>query len=200
MRHSIYVVGEAKPQPRARCATSKIDRGKRYMYTPTTGAGWKYQVTLAAAKFSELFGAPICKPCQVDLTFFFERPRSHWVRRREYKVISPKAPIYKSNKPDRDNLDKLVLDALTCAGVFSDDAVVVAGTIIKKFCTHEPPGCLITIDNDVGPIEVGEIYTEEMLDLSVHPRRIPGNALAPEHLKPCPGVLHDDVLHDDILP
>ncbi len=46
--------------------------------------------------------------------------------------MKPSSPLFHTSKPDRDNLDKLVLDALT--GVFwVDDKVVCQGWLQKEY-------------------------------------------------------------------
>tara|TARA_R110000751_G_scaffold81328_2_gene164052 strand:- start:3898 stop:4200 length:303 start_codon:yes stop_codon:yes gene_type:complete len=64
-------------------------------------------------------------PVRVDLDFVFER------RRSLFRRADSDARVYKATKPDRDNLEKLTLDALTAAGLWSDDGVVCAGEVRK---------------------------------------------------------------------
>lgn len=57
--------------------------------------------------------------------------------------------MYHSQKPDRDNLDKAVLDSLTAIGIWHDDAQVQSGFIGRYWA-----------DNIAGPgvqIEIREI-------------------------------------------
>lgn len=174
MRATIFVIGEVKGQPRAR--VGRFAKDVTRLYTPTTANGWRYPLTLAMGELAQQFGHPIAKACRIDVTFYFERPRTHWRKKKEFRVLSTTAPIYHENKPDRDNCDKLVLDCATAASLVSDDCKVVVGTIEKRYATHEPPGALITIDDDLGPTKVGELYGEDLLDLEKHPRRVPPHA------------------------
>ena len=181
MRASIFIVGEAKGMPRTR-ATSRRGGGvpgpaHAYMYTPTTANGWRYPVTLALAKLASEIGMPVARACRIDCTFYFERPKAHWVG-GDYKRIRPTAPVYHESKPDRDNLDKLLLDAAVAASLLTDDRIVCLGEIQKRYATREPPGCLITLETDIGPLTVGELYSEELLNLAVHPRVAPGTVYA----------------------
>ena len=62
---------------------------------------------------------------RVDIDFYFARPQ---------RLLGSKhaaGPIRKGSKPDRDNLDKAVLDALTKAGLWEDDDQVCAGEPCK---------------------------------------------------------------------
>lgn len=61
------------------------------------------------------------RPVRVDTVFFFDPP------------ASPLHAIFPVVRPDRDNLDKIVLDALVQADVLADDAQVVAGAPLKLY-------------------------------------------------------------------
>ena len=56
-------------------------------------------------------------------------------------------PLWCANKPDRDNLDKSILDSITAAGIWVDDAQVCDSRISKMY---PPVGCgtgvIITIE------------------------------------------------------
>ena len=69
---------------------------------------------------------------RVDIHFYFPRPKSHFGTGRNAGILKPSSPLFHTSKPDRDNLDKLVLDALT--GVFwVDDKVVCQGWLQKEY-------------------------------------------------------------------
>jgi crossover junction endodeoxyribonuclease RusA len=71
-------------------------------------------------------------PIYCGLQFFI--PRGSTVR-REYPTVAP----------DVDKLERAVLDALTDAKVWGDDAQVVSGTRGKRYADECPPGVRITI-------------------------------------------------------
>lgn len=64
------------------------------------------------------------------------------------KTGLPRHPI---GKPDRDNLDKAVMDALVRSGLLADDAQITDGRIRKRWATDRPggqPGATICIRED----------------------------------------------------
>ena len=191
MKHSVYIVGEAKAQPRARSAKFRRDDGTIAIrqYSPPTAANWRYSVSIGLARVSEAFGHPIAEACRVDIHIFFERPGSHWRSGQEYKVIKAAAPIYHTSRPDLDNVYKLIMDAGTGVGLFSDDCKVVLGELTKKYATHEPPGCLVSVSTDLGPLTMGDLYNSDLLDLTKNPRRIPANASFTPGALPTPTVV-----------
>ena len=78
------------------------------------------------------------EPVKLVLTFFLPRPQS------------PKHKQYPASKPDLDKLARAVNDALTEAGVWKDDSLVVELVARKLWTKHdekgEPePGCFIAI-------------------------------------------------------
>ena len=46
--------------------------------------------------------AALTGPLEVNLSFVFDRPKSHYMG----KLLRPNAPIHHIIKPDKDNLDK----------------------------------------------------------------------------------------------
>lgn len=177
MKTSVFVVGDPKGMPRTRITGgTRGHDGKRsqYCFTPSTANGWRYPVTLALGKIAADLGVPISGPCRVDLTFYFERPKTHWKSGKAYKVLKESSPIWHDSKPDVDNLAKLILDCASNAAIWVDDRLVAINSVQKKWATHEPPGCLVSIDTEVGPLTVGELYSVELLDLEKYPRKAPG--------------------------
>ena len=136
---SFFVVGLPKAQPRAKArAFGKFAQ----VYNPKTADDWKMIVRHEARRAWEASGdaSPWSGPLRVDLTFYFPRPKAHL---RSNGELKPSAPIWHVAKPDRDNLDKGVLDALTNLGLWPDDKQVCDGRIRKLYGAQ--PGCEITI-------------------------------------------------------
>ena len=98
-----------------------------HVYTPSSASGFKERIHWEAKLKCPL---PVCgatEPVKVDIEFYLKRPK-----RLCRKKDNP-GRVYAPRKPDRDNLDKSVLDALVGAGVIYDDAQVVSGQIEKYF-------------------------------------------------------------------
>jgi Holliday junction resolvase RusA-like endonuclease len=132
-----FIPGLPKAQPRVKFAS----RGKfGKAYTPDTANDWKAMIMIESKKhFPEMLTGPL----QVSICFYFPRPKAHLNSKGELK---PGAPLYHTSKPDRDNLDKCVLDALTQVGAWQDDTQVCAGSIDKRFVSPgESAGARITI-------------------------------------------------------
>jgi len=152
MRHKqiVFVVGTPKAQPRARA-------GKSGFYTPLTARDWKSSIAyhVSHSTLIELLPElPRDTPFWVSAEYRFHRPKSHHGTGRNADKLKPSAPRYHTQKPDRDNLDKAVLDAFTDIGLWHDDCQVVGGQIQKRWCEpHEGPGCEITIEWEQGDDE-----------------------------------------------
>ena len=75
---------------------------------------------------------PFSCPLRVGITFYFARPKSHYGTGRNAGKLKLNAPRLHTKRPDRDNLDKFVLDALD--GVFwLDDSIVCDGRLRKVY-------------------------------------------------------------------
>ena len=122
---AIYFIVPGQPVPWARTSTILPKRpGGKVRRIKTKGH------RIAQDRFKWL-SKPFAPPqpfegaLRVDITFFLERPKS---------VKKDKRP-YPSVKPDKDNLEKLVLDSLE--GIFfKNDAQVCDGRIIKIYEDH----------------------------------------------------------------
>lgn len=123
-----FVHGLPKGQPRARaCRRGKFSG----VYDPGTADAWKWAVRAAAKDAWE--GTPFVGPIRLDVTFYFPRPKSHF---RANGDLKEKAPEWHTSKPDRDNLEKALMDALTTLGVWADDCQVCTGSVRKLYRTE----------------------------------------------------------------
>lgn len=82
---------------------------------------WQESV-VAAAREAMAGRAPIEEPVFLRVRFFVPKPKS-----------APKRVLFPAKKPDLDKLLRCVKDGLTRAGVFRDDAQVVATVAWKDF-------------------------------------------------------------------
>lgn len=130
------VHGDPKPQPRPR-AFSRNSMVR--VYDPSTAEGWK---SLIAATIDKDFDIdqPIEGPVRLDLDFYMRRPAS-MMRKKD-----PEEPIRHTKKPDRDNLEKAVMDCMTQLSVWRDDSQVCAGEINKYYhAKDDGPGMKVVL-------------------------------------------------------
>lgn len=141
--HTFRAVGHPVGQPRARSTIRRGKGGKVFsgIYDPGTADDWKTIIRNAAT--SAWDSVPFTGPTRIDWTAFFARPKLHFKSNGELKES---APTWHEGKPDRDNLDKALLDALVNAGVLRDDKQVCAGELLKAYVAPgELPGMQVTI-------------------------------------------------------
>lgn len=135
MKMEFFTPGIPKGQPRVRAFARG---GHAAVYDPGTADGWKGSIALAAKSY--LPAIPFNCPIVCNLVFLFPRP-ARLMRKKD-----PEGRIPFTGKPDRDNSDKAVLDALTTIGMWRDDALVYDGRITKFYAAKdERTGCHIQI-------------------------------------------------------
>lgn len=117
----IFVEGIPKAQPRIKATSFN---GKLRVYTPNVANGWKQRISIAILPFVPQI--PYTGPMSVNLVLYFPRPQ------RLMKKTSPDQ-VWHAIKPDRDNLDKAVLDSLTQLKFWFDDSQVCDGHIQKTY-------------------------------------------------------------------
>ena len=69
----------------------------------------------------------ITDPVFIEIDFFHDRPQRLLTKK------SSKNELWKTTKPDIDNLTKLILDCLTQAEIIKDDSLVVQQTVRDKW-------------------------------------------------------------------
>lgn len=137
---TIRIDGNPVAQPRPRAFARSMGKGKAIarVYNPDTADGWKKAIWVQATRVRPT--TPYDGPVRVDAEFYFARPQR--LEARKY----PARPMLHTAKPDRDNLDKALLDALTEAGIFNDDAQVCAGGLAKFYVARgQAPGAVVRI-------------------------------------------------------
>ncbi len=123
----IFVAGAPKAQPRVKA----FSRGGRAgVYTPSTADGWRKLVKLSLSEFKDI---GLNGPIEVEVAFYFDRPKSHRRTGKYADLLKDSAPTHHLVKPDPDNLVKLPLDVATKLNIFSDDSQVVKMLVTKEF-------------------------------------------------------------------
>lgn len=147
-------------QPRTKATSIK---GRTRVYTPTTiGKGddkrphpiAAFKATVRLAVEQIYHRRPLCGPVRVDCLFVFPRQSA-----RVWKT-KPMPRYRHVVKPDRDNLDKAVLDSLR-GMLFVDDCQVCAGEIDKWHASgDEQPHCVITVTDldETTPEQINAIF------------------------------------------
>lgn len=75
---------------------------------------------------------PLEGPIRVDVHLWYSFRKGDYGTGRNKGKLKPSAPIWKISAPDRDNADKILLDALQ--GTFwRNDSIVCAGEILQKY-------------------------------------------------------------------
>ena len=127
VKHTIIVLGKAVAQPRHRASCRG---GFARMYLPSDHPVHDYKRRIITAAHTQNI-RKIEGPVRLDLMFAFTQPKG---RARQFKI----------SKPDLDNLEKAVMDALTEAGVWCDDAQVVEKHSVKVFGATDATSVFIT--------------------------------------------------------
>lgn len=83
-------------------------------------------------------------PVYLTVTFYFERPKSHFGTGRNREILKPGTPKLPVTKSDLDKLLRAVLDAAT-KYVFRDDKQVVTIVSDKQWANDHGPGARLAI-------------------------------------------------------
>lgn len=129
------VWGTPVAQPRIKARAFKNKEGKHIaaVYEPGGKARqFKSDVRLAYEQIlTTQFGPLPTGPIRLDARFFFPRPK------RLMRKADPEGPILHTSKPDRDNVEKAIMDALNTVA-WIDDRQICCGEIQKFY--HEKHG------------------------------------------------------------
>jgi len=139
----LIILGDPQAQKRHRTYT-KDKNGRPLRFPIRTDPSKKDKDNLRAVIQQEAPERPLDCPVSISMSFYFKRPKSHYRTGKYSHILKETAPTWHTSKPDRDNLDKFFLDALT--GIFlADDKIVCSGLITK--CYSEKPRTEIVISD-----------------------------------------------------
>jgi len=127
---SFIVYGQSVPKQSMKIAVNKRT-GRIWQYTPKKITNWHSDVRKSAlpVKPVALFKGPL----KATVLFFMAKPSS-----------KPKWKIYADVKPDADNLQKAVFDALEKL-IFKNDSQICIVYVVKKY-DDDNPRAEITIE------------------------------------------------------
>jgi Holliday junction resolvase RusA-like endonuclease len=119
--YSLFVPGAPKAQPRP-CVTKT-----GHAFTPHSADEWKTAIKAAFIQEKYIHDhSPIEGPVSLSVTFSMPIPKS--ASKREARAMHGTPH---TRKPDADNLLKAVMDALTDAGIWTDDCIVYKPVPVK---------------------------------------------------------------------
>ena len=148
---TFFIHGDPKGQPRPRAFARKM--GAKYVarvYDSDVADEWKRAVdeAIVAAFLASNLGigqeSNYKSAFEVVATFWMRRPKSHF---NAQGFVKPSAPIRHAQKPDADNLVKLVLDRISHSDLIWDDDSQVAYLTVAKYWADkdENVGCNLTL-------------------------------------------------------
>lgn len=144
---AFFVAGIAKPEPRP-----FVPKGQNHAFVPNTADDWKDKTRAAAVAILGPGAVPNPDAAySIKLSFSFSRPKSHLTTGKNAGRLKPHAPRHCTKKPDFDNLEKALVDALgKWRGlpplVWADDSQVVEAHTTKTWApVGTSAGCLVII-------------------------------------------------------
>ena len=125
--YELVVLGNPKAQKRARARSFG-----RFAKIHDNPDNFDNKATLWQVIQDKAPDKPLSGPLCVDIDFYFPHIKGHYGTGRNEGKLKASAPIWHTVKPDRDNLDKLVLDTLS-KKFWRDDCQVCDGRITKRY-------------------------------------------------------------------
>lgn len=108
-------------------------------------ADWRHAIKDAAWTY-RLQQEPFDGPVWVETHFYLPRPLSHFRANDRTRDLKASAPQYPYRKPDLDKLVRAILDAVTDAGLWRDDAQVTWVRASKDYADDRIPGVRVSIE------------------------------------------------------
>lgn len=142
---SFVVQGIPIPQPRQR---HRIVEDHVQNYTPKRHPVQAFKMAARLAARQAYQGPPIAGPVRLSLLFLLPRPsRLVWKKKPMPREWCP-------CKPDRDNLEKALLDALKGI-IWIDDAQVCDGQVQKMYAAGREGPC---VEVRIETLKIGEVH------------------------------------------
>ena len=125
---SFDVPGEPKGKGRPRFC---LKNGKAYIYTPQNTKEYEENIKTYARLFKHIFRREMQLEAHIEAYYKIPKNTSKGIKEKMIcRIILP------NKKPDIDNIEKIVLDALN--GVLYEDDAQICKTISEKFYAEEP--------------------------------------------------------------
>ncbi|WP_413808183.1 RusA family crossover junction endodeoxyribonuclease [Streptomyces sp. OE57] len=115
---------------------------------------WRDDVVAASLQARGRGWRPVTGPLAAEMVFTLTRPKTHFGTGRNAERVRPSAPPLPAGVPDLSKLARSTEDALTTAGIYRDDALVVEyRRLMKRYHTDhgrmpdvmEVSGCVIRL-------------------------------------------------------
>jgi Holliday junction resolvase RusA-like endonuclease len=144
-RITFEILGNPKAQQRHRTYTKGKD-GRPLPFARNVDPSATDKDDLLAQIMQHRPEVPWAGPVSLTVYWFLPRPRSHYHTGKHAGELRPDAPVHCATKPDIDNLEKLLTDAMN--GVFyQDDAQIVRVIKDKLYCpAAERPRTEVTLE------------------------------------------------------
>ena len=124
---------KTRPKPQQRHRSNG-----RFQYDPSSKD--KKDFLLQCKQFAP--PKPSDREIEMELTFCYKRPRSHYRSKNKELILKEDAGFYKSSKADLDNLIKFVLDSLGMYKTFyKDDSQIVSISACKVWGAEDYVYC-----------------------------------------------------------
>jgi Holliday junction resolvase RusA-like endonuclease len=121
------------PIPNARPRLSRKGRFTN-IYSPTTE--YKTQIALVSNKLF-VQGNYFDEAVEISIKYYFPRPKTHYGTGKNKGTIKANyQDVEHIVKPDLDNLNKAVFDAVTNGGLWKDDSLVCKQSSNKQYIQH----------------------------------------------------------------
>ena len=150
----VFIPGEPMASGRGRAA---VVAGRPRVFTPAKSRAWG---ATAAEEVRAAWGnrppIPLGVPVRVDWDAVFARGAGRLPRSLGGTAPRslPLLGLHRATKPDRDNLDKAILDALVRGGALVDDAGVCCGSVAKWWQNVSPDGMLEPVGVHIEIVEL----------------------------------------------